>query len=318
MILEYLFLDNTHKEELKKYKYEDTEINISFCEFSENDRLIMKVEAKKNNEEIAKHLSNINDYIMTNYSPTILSNESSAYFNKLLYPLVNKFERNLRKFLYIKSTFYTGEGLKKAIENLESKDFGEIYDLLFIDDDFCKKAKEIVNGQKKGGSGVYSKDEIIAKLSELEENTTWNKIIGNNSLKYIKENFLKLKNYRNDIMHAHNIDYDTFKKAIYAFNNANDKLYEEIQKLITYPVSKSESENLIDALNINSISTLMKENIIPFIDSDIWKQASENSSNFVDALNEQIEKWEYIKESLKKWDKIIKSSEPFDELKEKK
>lgn len=60
MILEYLFLDTEHKEELQKYKYENIEINISFCEFNENDRLIMKIEEKIT----MKKLQNISQILM--------------------------------------------------------------------------------------------------------------------------------------------------------------------------------------------------------------------------------------------------------------
>ena len=79
--------------------------------------------------------------IVENFAPTVLINESLAYFNRKLFPYINEFERKLRKFLYLKSAIYTGEKRIENIRDLESKDLGEIFVLLFTDAEFVKASK---------------------------------------------------------------------------------------------------------------------------------------------------------------------------------
>lgn len=57
----------------------------------------------------------------------------------MLFPYINKFECKLRCFLYLKSTVSENPENFKNIQNLESKDFGEIYELLFTDANFTKE-----------------------------------------------------------------------------------------------------------------------------------------------------------------------------------
>ena len=143
MVLEYLFLDSTNKKELSDFSYKPGiikngkeaygEIKGTIHDFEGTEHWAIKFEIDKNDKETAKILSRINDTIIKLYSPIVLSNESSEYFNRILYPLANKFERLLRKYLYLKWNSYTGEELPKVIKNLEEKDFGEIFNTLFVD-----------------------------------------------------------------------------------------------------------------------------------------------------------------------------------------
>ena len=98
-------------------------------------------------------------------------------------------------------------------------------------------------------------------------------------------------------MHAHNISYETYTSANNMFCDVNIQLLAEIEKLLKYPSDTAKSNALVNALD----STLNDETI------NTWKQAFENSSNFIDAINEQRKDWEYIEESLMKWDEVIKS-----------
>lgn len=113
--------------------------------------------------------------------------------------------------------------------------------------------------------------------------------------------------------------YETYTSANNMFCDVNIQLLAEIEKLLKYPSDTAKSNALVNALD----STLNDETI------NTWKQAFENSSNFIDAINEQRKNWEYIEESLMKWDEVIKSvknasniidevKKLCDELKEKK
>ena len=301
MILEYLFLDNEYKEELESYSYRydvknkgevtrRIEAIVTMNEFSGTEHWTLKIEVNGNDSmESAKHLSKINDNIIK-YNPIVLENESSAYFNRLLYPLVNYFERNLRKFLYLKSNLSPNQKTKQVIENLERLTFEQIYIKLFVDNRFCKAAHSYTEKTN------YSRLELIEKLKSFDENTLWDTIVEPTILTLIKEDFLKMKDYRNDIMHAHNISYETYTSAKKIFSSANIQLLAEIENLLKYPNDTEKSNALVNALD----STLNEET------TNIFKQALENSSNFIDILNMQKEKWKNTEESLRKWSEVIK------------
>jgi len=259
--LEYLFLDTSRKKELSKFSYSYTissekngdktiPATTSINEFENSDKWTLLIELSGENEISAKHLSIIDQRIQE-YNPIVLSNESSAYFNRKIYPLANEFERKLRKLLYLKSTLHTGEKPKKIIEKLEEKDFGEIYDLLFVDKDFYEKFKKVVNSRQS--SRLY----YAKKLSEIPENTVWDVINGVNKDDFLKNNFLKIIDYRNDAMHAHNISYDNYKSQKKTFENAIKYLDGEIGNLISYPVPKERAEFTVDIL-YNSLVTIGK------------------------------------------------------------
>lgn len=252
MRLEYLFLDTSHKEELSNYSYSYTiksEKNgdnticatTNINEFENSEKWTLLIELSKEDETSAKHLSKIDQKIQE-YSPIVLTNDSSAYFNRKIYPLANEFERKLRKLLYLKSTLHTGERPKKIIEKLEEKDFGEIYDLLFVDRDFYEQFKKAVNS--RASSGLY----YTKKLSEIPEKTLWDVINGVNKDDFLKNNFLDIIEYRNKVMHAHNISYDNYKLQKKLFENAIKYLDKEIGNLISYPVSEERAELTVETL----------------------------------------------------------------------
>lgn len=259
MILEYLFLDQKNKGKIENihFVYEiKNKGNItqtikpiaSYTNFDKSDVWVVKYEVKGDNLNNARCLSELNAKITSKYNPTVLKNDASAYFNEHLYPLFNKFERVLRQLLYIKNALYSDDKVKKVIENLEGKDFGEIYNLLFIDDDFCKAAKEIANAKEKGKSGLYTKEDLIKQLSGIDEDTTWDKVIGSSKLNGVKSQFSEVKSYRNDVMHAHNIDYNTYKRAKKILTQAIKSLEEEIAQCIKYPDTQEKAEFVVDTL----------------------------------------------------------------------
>lgn len=85
---------------------------------------IVEYDMEGDSELIAKIMSKINYKIVNNFKPmSVLINESSEYFNKRLYPLVNELERKLRELLYLVKALYDDKKAKKEIYNLEKKDF---------------------------------------------------------------------------------------------------------------------------------------------------------------------------------------------------
>lgn len=259
MIQEYLFIDDTHREEVEKYVPDKAvreihDIDNSTC-------WILTYSLPKENEDCAKVLSQINNYVVNHFMPTVLTNESSAYYNRKLYPHINEFERKLRKLLCLKSAIYQGAKKIDNIRDLEAKDLGVIFELLFTDAEFVKAVRTKVNEK----TWQFTKKEIIATLQKITEDTVWNNLLGSASVTSLRENFLTVKDYRNDVMHAHNIDTKTFRQAKKLFVDINEQLDTEIGLIIKKAEEAPEetadsafNEALNTALAAQNASSLLK------------------------------------------------------------
>lgn len=226
MKLEYLFKKSDLKEELKKYKNDKVSIIISE-NIGESDCWILTFDCNGENENSAKILSDVNENIIKKYDTTVLTNESSAYFNKILYPLVNNFERKLRKLLYIKVTLNAEDKRVESIENLEEMDLGSIFTIIFADKNFVTQIK---NKVIKGMTWDFTKFELIKEIENIDEDVLWNHLLEETKQTDLPQKFLEIKKYRNDIMHAHNINYESFLYAKKLFNKINKQIDEAIDE----------------------------------------------------------------------------------------
>lgn len=180
-------------------------------------------------KDAARILDPLNRQVCEKYKPTVLTNECSAYFNKALYPTVNEFERKLRKLLYLASSLRGDEKSQNVIVRLEEQDLGTIFEMLFSDAIFVKKAKETVT---KTLSWQFTRAELLDALNKLDENKLWTVLLGDDCAKTLCESFSELRNYRNDVMHAHDIGYERFNAAQKLFKKVNNELDLAIGKLI--------------------------------------------------------------------------------------
>lgn len=232
MINEYLFQSNEHRATVEAYKPNGVTMEISSIE---NTPLwIVAYSRASKNEDSAKKLSDVHMTIMQ-YSPRVLSCGSSEYYNRILFPLVNVLERKLRKLLYLAASISDNEEAKGNIKQLEEKDFGEIFDLLFIDMNFINDMKKRINAEVKSefnGRSKYSKDEIKSYLDSLVEHILWDTILSEKDVPTLRSRFRDVQTYRNDVMHAHNIGKELFGKAHYLFDKINKELDSAIGKLI--------------------------------------------------------------------------------------
>lgn len=204
----------------------------------------LPVTERTTNLQSAKTLSKTNDYITSKFNPTILTNESAAYFNKSLYPYFNEFERKLRKLLYLKSALQHDATASQNIKELESKDLGTIFELLFTDAQFIKDVKKNINEK----SWQFTRDELINTINNLSENTVWDSLIGHETISVLRSDFIRVKNYRNDVMHAHNMDAASYTSALGVIKKINDQLDDELNKLVKSP----EKEEANDTQTFNS------------------------------------------------------------------
>lgn len=250
MIQEYLFLDDTYRKDIEEYVPDKIKRCINDIENSSCWIVTYSVSGK--NEDNAKALSAINDYVVNRFHPTVLTNESSAYFNNRLYPYINDFERKLRKLLYLKCALYNGEKKIDNIRDLESKDLGEIFELLFSDSEFVENVRKTVNRK----SWLFTKQEIITNLQNIAEDTIWSNLIGAESVVLLSSNFTTVKGYRNDVMHAHNINFKIYHEAKELFETINEQLDIEIGQIIQN--IQYQSSEAVDSEYNNALSNALR------------------------------------------------------------
>lgn len=226
MIQEYLFASDEHRRAVEQYAPESCEKDI--YDIDNSDCWIVTYSKEGTNESSAKVLSSVHSYIVNNFHPTVLSNECSAYYNKALYPHFNEFERKLRKLLYLKSALSRDAKGSALIKNLESKDFGEIFTLLFSDAQFVQGTKTLVNNK----SWQFTKDEILAAIEAISENNVWDNLIGKDAVPLLRSDFAKVKSFRNDIMHAHSMETAKYNEAAKLIKEINKQLDVEIGNII--------------------------------------------------------------------------------------
>lgn len=288
MIQEYLFTTEEYRAEVEcftvpsKIQKEITNIENSSC-------WTLRLSIDSESEEAARLLDPLNTQIYERYKPTILSNECSAYFNKSLFPIVNEFERKLRKLLYLASALQGDNDARKVIIDLESKDLGEIFVALFSDPNFVKCVKEKIN-QK---TWQFTRDELFILIEKMDENTLWDTLLGHNCAKTLRKQFGELRAYRNDVMHAHNINLSQYRSAKRLLQKVNVELDNAIGKLIgakeenesitpadfnsTLGSALSSVQSQIDTSGLYAVSETLKDivSIRPVISPEVIKSLSE-------------------------------------------
>ena len=253
MIQEYLFVSNETLEEAKAFQPEG--IKTMWTQMEKTDNWIATFSLPETFEN-AKRLSDLNTKVTSQFHPVVLVNDSAAFYNKKLYPIVNEFERALRKALYLKGSLHKGEKAVENLKDLETKEFGKLFDLLFTDDDFIKRVKEQVNSK----SWNYSKNEILDSIKDLTENTLWDLLFTEPQI--LSKRFVEVRKYRNAVMHAHNIDFETYDKAKDLFQAINKELRSEINRIV------KQSDELTDYSEVihNAIAIQKKREIEPDIE----------------------------------------------------
>lgn len=199
-----------------------------YSEIRKDNIFIFYFERKGENEESAKALSTINIAlckVLDKNKYYKLNDEAGEYFNKILYPLCNKYERLLRQVLCLSSMSKQETKALKKCRVLESLDLGEIYNYFFTDEEFSNKIKSVLQTRN-----LTHKD-CVQYLFQPEK-TLWEKLF-NKEQSEIPDNFIEVKDYRNAVMHAKNIDYYTFQHAKEKIKLVNDKLEDISAKLLS-------------------------------------------------------------------------------------
>jgi len=282
MMNEYLFLSNEHRTTLETYK--PSNIVVEIYGIDKTPLWVFTCYHARSNEKSAEKLSEVHLSVMR-YSPLVLTCESSEYYNKNLFPLINELERKLRKLLYLAASISSNEKAKDSIKQLEEKDFGEIFDLLFIDTNFISDLKKRINADSKSefnGKSRYSKAEVQIYLNSLVENTLWDLILDNKHVPTLKSRFRDVQTYRNNVMHAHNIDKKIFSKARYLLKKINGELNNAINIIVKF----NEEKNTEKQLDVNTaISSAMISMNLSDISADI---KNTNTTPFFPEISSQL------------------------------
>lgn len=258
MKLQYLCSDKNDIEKIReKYKSD-----VSITQLDETLTSIVEFSKKEDDENVAKELSSIDMSIRKKCSSLqLIGNDASAFFNKELYPLFNVFERDLRKVLYLAKAIGSNENCSyKEIDSLEKKNFSDIYNILFIDNCFVSKCRSKLGLFEKS----FSKEQFQTAFSfvtDYKEDTNWSKLpLLEESALTIKTNFKDLKDFRNDIMHAHNMTFEKYCKVKDLVEKANKELESLIQKYES-PLSKTDKEKFFkfDSVIADTIVRLSNE-----------------------------------------------------------
>ena len=226
MLQEYLLLDTKEKKEIQSYQ--PNGIGAKLFSIQSGRCWYVRFSIKGDNEKSAKKLSDNDKYVREHFHVQILQSGCSAYFYKRLYPMASTFEHKLRKLLYVKSMMAPNESNAKNIENLESKTLGDLFSLLFIDDNFIKQIKESVNKMNKEN---FSKKELISFLQTFDENTLWDSLLEETIVPTLRKRFNDVRNFRNDIMHFHYISWERYKEIYTLFVQINKELDDALSQI---------------------------------------------------------------------------------------
>lgn len=208
MIQEYLLQDENIKKNISDYKPEKASIKLYQVE--KGKCWYAQISVNGSNEQAARDLSDIDMYVQEHFAVTLLRSDCSAYFTNKLYPLLSSFERTLRKLLYIFSAINNDDESAKNIKELEKKTIGQIFTMLFIDDAFVSSIKDSIKGANRD---IFSKDDILKLISSVDEKTGWDSLMGDDIVPTLRKNFQEVRFIRNNVMHAHNINWNEYKNS---------------------------------------------------------------------------------------------------------
>ena len=269
---EYILYDNSKLEEILKLQYENVTIKEEKIVKSKNSLISFVI--NDDNEESARILSKIDQAITSKFKVEMIKNEGLEYIHGILFKLINQFELNIRKLLYLLNEKNDNNKLERFKNQIEDKTFDEIFKFLFIDESFNKNITEKIN------RGNLNKSELLKIISDIEEKPFWSKVFPKYNNCFLQNHYNELRNYRNDIMHAHNISWETSKKIIDIYSRANGEL--------TFICLSLVEGNIF--FDINEIC----KGIDAFIESESFQKITESIKAFVEWCEPKAKNFTHI------------------------
>lgn len=275
---EYILYDNSKLEEILKLANE--ELTVDKREIVKSKNLLISFTTNNNEEKDAIKLFEINQKITSNYKVKMIRNEGLEYAHRKLYAFVNEFEFKIRRFLYLLNEDIDDKEIKKFIDEIESKNFGDIFYFLFIDENYCKNKNKNSN-----------KNKSPKQAFNLEKKAFWNRDFSAIKKSIFKDNYKKLRNYRNDVMHAHNISWEKYKDISNLYFRTNNEL-----DIICSFLIKGEFY-----FDINEIC----KGINAFIESESLKKITESIKTFVECYEPKAKNFAHVLNNIaRKYEKL--------------
>ena len=254
------------QEKLQSYKPDN--IVLVLNELKDDD-IFVSYETKGNGLWDAKQLSDISEKIIK-HNAIILMDEASKYFGKNLYPIIHEFEIKLRELLYLYCSLRNEVDGSNNIKKLEEKTLNEIFGLLFCDGGFIHKSKEFI-----GKNRTFTKDDFLSYIVSQNEETLWNRLLGEKTAPFLRANYKKLTNDRNKVMHARYIS----KKDYFEIKTEYLDSLKEINGMISDALNRPEQISMGDR-NSGLPYNIALENAIIEIDT-----FNNSISSFIERLS---------------------------------
>ena len=298
MFIEYITEKDDYREELKSIDFtasNNISVDVRTRKTKGHNNYILKAKTENLTLQDAIALDEARVKIEKilidkNVSFKMLLNESSQYFTKDLYPLVCEYETKLRKFIHV-TLFDINEAaratviaqLKKAkievkdqdpnYDFLEYSELGGVIDFLFSNDGLHE---DIAQYKKDSRHRYYSKDDVIEYIRKINKKTIWEEffaeVFADSS---IPTTIWDIKNYRNAIMHFHNINYEYYKKALELLTKGIEDLDKQIKKGVVI----ENTEEKVTALSSNFSYSTSFNNIISALSNSKLISALDFSRN---------------------------------------
>lgn len=215
---------------------------------------ILEFELDGDSLSAAKKLAEIRDNVLI-HDFRLLDDDASERFERDLFKQIALFERRIRKLLTICLCSQEGHLDVELVTKLDKLSFGDLFNTLFVDEQFNKDVKQVVNQR----SSLFEKQELIKQLSKIDENSLWIKTFSEGEMSSLQSGHKKLQEYRNDTMHAHRMTLDTYKDAIKLLRTINGELNSSIQERLENTLSIDYAQ-LVE--NLSRTLETMRETIL--------------------------------------------------------
>ena len=200
---------------------EDGVLNVSsHCYGKQDANLhVVYLRTSKNGEDDAGILSNAIKGLKENQC-LIIEDQASTYYEKRLFGMLAEFERKLRAVLYLAVSAETGELENDETKGIAEMEFGPLFTRLFVDTSFGKRVKDELG--KLGR--LPEKAELTAIVQSVDEDSVWTRYFKNEDMPTIRKHHYEIKDYRNAVMHAHQMSKEEFNSAKNLLTKANNEL----------------------------------------------------------------------------------------------
>lgn len=247
---------------------------LSFIESINEESITKEVkELPKSNLSIAtlstefpklKELAEIRDKISDKFKndAILIDDGCSDFFHLKLFPLIQEFERHLRKLLYLGSSLNNEHQRSAQIKKLEEKSLEDIFNIIFFDPDFTKNMLDYVNSRQNKNKPI-SKELIKRAMDGIEEKTFWDTCFGPSAVRTLRKNHEKVRTIRNSVMHFRTLEYDYFEEGVELFSKINMELKRTIDKIIDGPIKSRKT--IFDENFYSTLDSFMSKQINPFL-----------------------------------------------------